>query len=246
MTLSTKHHLHEKGFTLLEVMVSVTLIAVMAVGIWELLRISLHSWTRGTGFIDASQAQRSILDSIKKQMASAYPLYSPEDVQQAGSRFPMFVGDESSLQFISLNSLQFIESPGLTFVYYEITEDSDGGYSLIERETPYTGQLPDEATIDESRALPVFQNLTECSFEYFTKGDANNNTTAEWVTEWDASTELLLPAAVAVNMVSSDSQGNLISRRIVAPIATIPIDPRTGIQTTSSSRTTSGGTGRSR
>ena len=71
--------LPEAGFTLLEMIVAVTLVAMMAVGLWAVLRISIRSWSRGTEFIDANQRQRSIMDMVRKQLASAYPLFTPID-----------------------------------------------------------------------------------------------------------------------------------------------------------------------
>jgi prepilin-type N-terminal cleavage/methylation domain-containing protein len=226
MTFLMKRHSPETGFTLLEVLVSVTLVAVMAVGLWALFRISIRSWSRGTGFIDANQHYRSILDAVRKQMASAYPLFSPLDMQQGGLTYPIFSGDENNLRFVSLNSLQFRESPGLTYVSYEVTQDAKSEYSLIERETPYTGQPPDDATMETSRATTIFENLVECGFEYFDKGDGGANP-PQWVSAWDPQKlNNRVPLAVSVRMMSRDSQGNSLSRRIVAPISAEPIDPR--------------------
>jgi hypothetical protein len=99
-----------------------------------------------------------------------------------------------------------------------VTQDDGGRYVLIERETPYTGQLPDATTIEQSRVNTVFKNLTDCAFEYFDKGDANNS--PQWVAEWNPQTTQRFPAAVALTMVAIDSQGNSVERRIVAPIVT--------------------------
>jgi general secretion pathway protein J len=222
-----KRHSSETGFTLLEVMVAVTLVVVIAVGLWGLFRLSVRTWSNGTRFIDANQRHRSILDSVQKQMASAYPLYSPVDTQSTNARYPIFNGTDSTIQFLSLCSLRSLTNPGLTYVSYEVAQDANGKYSLIERETPYTGQLPDEATMEQVQATPVLENLTECTIEYYSIGDANN--APQWVSEWNAQTLLKVPVAVALTLVSSDSQGNSIDRRIVAPIASDPIDPRVGI-----------------
>jgi prepilin-type N-terminal cleavage/methylation domain-containing protein len=221
-----KRHSPETGFTLLEVLVSVTLIAVMAVGLWALLRISLRSWAKGTEFIDANQSHRSITDSVQKQISSAYPLNSPPDPNLGNATYPIFSGGENNLQFLSLNSLRFIDNPRLTFVSYEVIQADNGRYALIERETPYTGQLPEVTTLDQSRVTTVFENLTDCAFEYFDKGDANNS--PQWVAEWDPQTTPRFPAAVALTMVAIDSQGHSTERRIVAPIVTELIKKASG------------------
>jgi general secretion pathway protein J len=202
MMFLRKRHSLETGFTLLEVLVSVTLIALMAVAISELFSLSMRSWSRGMAFIDTNQRYRSLTGSVQKQIASAYPLFTSQlDSQQSGTtRFPIFIGDESTLQFVSFNSFQFAASPGLTFVKYEFAENSNGGYSLIETETPYTGQLPDDAALEQARVTNVFDNLTDCTFEYYSVGDANNS--PQWLTEWNGQTLMKMPGAVRLTMVS--------------------------------------------
>ncbi len=207
----------EAGFTLLEMLIAVTLVAMMAVGLWSVFRVSIRSWSRGTDFIDANQRHRSIIDLVRKQMASAYPVFTPPDLQQGTAPVLIFSGAESGLHFVSLNSLQFLESPGLTLVSYEIAQDSNGEYSLVEKEARYTGQLPDqEAMTNLSRPTPIFENLLSCTFEYFDPGD--NANPAQWVREWDAEKEGRLPEAISVTMESRDRQGNSLNRHMVVPI----------------------------
>lgn len=218
----------EAGFTLLEMLVAVTLVAMMAVGLWLVLRTSIRSWSRGTEFIDANQRHRSILDMARKQMASAYPLFTPidgqqpftpVDAQQQGASYLIFNGTENSLHFVSLNSLQFQESPGLTLVSYEVAQDSQGDYALVEKEARYTGQLPDEvAPASFSKTTPIFEKLTSCTFEYFDPGDSSNP--SRWVREWEGRQQGRLPVAISMTMVSQDPRGNALSRHMVVPLQT--------------------------
>ena len=83
----------QAGFTLLEMLIAVTLVALMAVGLWAVFRISIRSWSQGTEFINANQHHRSILDLARKQIASAYPLVTPppsrNEIQEAISPTPL-------------------------------------------------------------------------------------------------------------------------------------------------------------
>lgn len=207
----------EAGFTLLELLIAITLVAMMAVGIWGIFSISVRSWSRGTEAIDANQRHRSVLDMARKQIASAYPIYSQADAQQGMDIGPIFNGTENGIRFISLNSMQFFESPGLTLVSYEIVQDSDGNQSLIERETRYTGQdIAQDEILNDSRAISIFDRLETCIFEYYDSGNADSP--ARWVSEWDGSASTRLPSAVRMTMISRDSQGNEFNRQMVIPI----------------------------
>ncbi len=217
----------EAGFTLLEMIVAVTLVALMAVGLWAAFRISIRSWSRGTEFIDTNQRHRTVLDMVRKQIASAYPLFTPIDLRQGltqgvvqgGMQIPhvIFSGVENGMLFVSLNSLQFQESPGLTIVYYGVTQNSAGNFSLIEKEDRYTGQVPEVGAMESlPRATTIFENLSSCIFEYFDPGDGDNP--AQWLREWDGQEKGRLPVAISITMMIRDSRGSLLNRHMVIPV----------------------------
>jgi len=221
--------LSESGFTLIEMLVALTLVAIIAVGLWSVFSVCVRAWSRGTESIDQTQRYRSILDKVRKQIASAYPLNGPTDLpldlpedlavsaQQLSVRNLIFTGAETSLSFISLNSLRFQESPGLTIVSYEVALDSQGDYSLFEREARYTGQIfGQEVLANLSEATPIFENLSSCIFGYFDPG--NNDNTSQWVSTWSAQERRQLPAAISITMISRDPKGNLLNRHMVVPV----------------------------
>ena len=219
----------QNGFTLLEVLVSVTMVALMAVALWSVFRISLTSWARGNAYIDANQRQRSVMDLVKKQMTSVYPAISPADLQLGGPVYPIFVGARESVQFISLASLRFNQNPGLTAVSYELVRGDQGSYSLVEREEQYLGIDPtQEGSLDrkDNRVIPLFENLVSFGFEYFDPG--TNESPAEWVREWNSKLTGGLPSAISMSMVNRDAKGQTLSRHVVIPILAKPFDPRLG------------------
>ena len=205
----------EKGFTLLEMMVAVTLVALMAVGIWSIFRTTVRAWSRGTEYIDANQRRRNILDMVRKQIASAYPLAAPPDPAMPVSVNPIFHGTESSLHFISLNSLHFQDSPGLTLVNYEVTQDPLGGaYLLGESEERYLWQSAGfESETDPPATTLLFGNLAECYFEY-----SSDDPEEPWVREWDAQERGQLPEAIAMTMTATDMDGVTRNHRVIVPI----------------------------
>jgi|WetSurMetagenome_2_1015567.scaffolds.fasta_scaffold329104_2 prepilin-type N-terminal cleavage/methylation domain-containing protein len=213
----------DRGFTLLEMLIAVTLVALMSISLWAVFRISIRSWSRGTESIDANQHHRSIMDLVRKQMASAYGLIASPDPQEGLKQQVLFQGKESSMRFISLNSLRFHESPGLTFVIYEIEQDASGGFTLVEKEARYLGDLSEqETTANQSKPIPIFDNLSSCVIEYFDPQSDN----ASWVREWDGEQLHRLPQAVSITMISQDSKGNSLNRHMVVPIHAEAIDRR--------------------
>lgn len=232
MNLSThkQRKRSEQGFTLLEMVIAVTLVAMMAVAIWAVFRISVASWARGTQSVDTNQRHRSILDLVKKQMASMYGLIAPVELRAGGAvaLYPIFAGTETSMQFISLSSLRFQANPGLTMVSYDVVHDQNGDYLLAEREAQYLGMGPSRESIFDRKEQPVvtiFENLTSFRFEYFDPG--TNERPSQWVTEWNAREVGRLPAAISMTMICRDSSGGTFGRHMVVPIMAKPYDPRT-------------------
>lgn len=207
----------EDGFTLLEMLIAVTLVALMAVSLWAVFGISIRSWARGTEFIDTNQRHRSILDMVQKQIASAFGVYAQTETQPGFQPDLYFSGKEDSLGFVSLNSLRFQDSPGLTLVIYEVAPDSNGGFSLVEKEAPYLGEISDqEAAASQSAPAPVFENLSSCTFKYLDEGEDENS--SAWVNEWDGAQMGRMPKAVSISMISRGPKGQALSRHMIVPI----------------------------
>jgi len=217
----------ELGFTLLEMVIALTLVAMMAVGLWALFRVSIASWQRGSDYIDINQRHRSILDLVKKQMGSIHGLVAPVDLQAGGAIYPIFVGVEGSCQFVSLNSLRFQENPGLTMVSYDVVRNREGSYALVEREEQYLGLDPNRESIFDNRderVITIFDNLASFLFEYYDPGTSSRP--PRWVREWNGRDLGRLPAAISMTMIAQDDRGGTLSRHLVIPIMAKPYDPR--------------------
>ena len=214
------------GFTLLELLVAITLVVVMAVGVWAALELCINAWTRGVIEIDINQRERNTQDLVRRQIASMYPLIPSSSQSSAGglqntmilpvaaSATPVFSGGETSLRFVSPNSLQSLDSAGMFLITYEAEVDSDSNIALVVREAPYTGQSVDDGWFVS--AVPVFWNLKEILFEYYDAGDANNP--AEWLTVWDTANRRRLPAAVRISMIFNDSDNDSPGQQMIIPL----------------------------
>jgi prepilin-type N-terminal cleavage/methylation domain-containing protein len=215
---SNRDFYSEKGFTLIETMVAVTLVALMAVGMWSVFRTGIVSWSRGTQYIDEGQRERILNDMVRKQMASAFPLAAPVDPAIQNVTYPLFKGTEKSMEFVSLNSLRFQDSPGLTLVQYELSQEGEGsGYKLVEREKPYLGQASDSGEDTGVFSLvPIFDNISNCYFEY--KNPAPDEYEEPWVREWDAEQERRLPSAISMTFEVTDAKGQMQGQQIIVPI----------------------------
>jgi len=221
-----------EGFTLLEMVVAVTLVAIIALALWAILRISISSWQRGTQFIDENQQHRAMLDLVEKQLASTFGVIAPLDLQGDGGLYPVFFGTDTAIQFVTLCPLRFREQPGLTLVSYEIVPGEEGDYSLIEREGRYLGVDPTQVvSLDQAgqTAITIFDHLTGAFFEYFDPGNGND-LPAQWLSAWDARGLGSLPSAISMTLTLKEADGGTRSRQIVFPVLAQPYDSRLNFQ----------------
>ena len=218
------HENRQAGFTLLELVVALTLLVVMAVGVWTALTMCINAWTRGIEAIDVNQRERNTHDLVRKQIASAYPVLPSLGTSLSGAQqnavssiiaanTPVFSGGETSLRFVSPNSLLSVDSTGLVLVTYEVGVDSNNNVFLVQREAPYVGQGVDDGWFTSSAY--VFYNLKELTFEYYDSGDESEQ--AEWVTEWDAAGKRRLPAAVRISMLYQDANSGSPGMQMIIP-----------------------------
>ena len=219
----THRRARAEGFTLIEMMVSVTLVALIALSLWGAMRICLSSWKRGTEAMDTNQRQRAILDLVEKQMTSISGLVPPLDLQTGAGQSPIFWGTASSVQFVSLCPLHFRDNPGLTSVTYDIVPGDGGDYVLVQRESRYLGGDP---TLDPASPTPaesgttILDHLLNASFEYYDPG--NPETPAQWVSDWNAQDKASLPAAISMTMSTRGTAGVIETHKLIVPIMAEP------------------------
>ena len=89
------------GFTLLELLISLTILAVIVVIVFGALRVGVRAWEKGEKDIDARQRHRIVLDLFKRQLTSI----SLKKVRNAGKQPFLLKGDNTFLEFISNVSL---------------------------------------------------------------------------------------------------------------------------------------------
>ncbi len=215
----TQRRIQAEGFTLIEIMVSVTLVMMIALALWAAMRICISAWRRGTEAMDANQRQRATLDLVEKQMSSISGLVPTLDLQTGAGQSPIFWGSSSGVQFVSLSPLHFRDNPGLTTVSYEVVPGNSGEYALVQRETRYLGGDP---TLDPDFVMPdgpattILDHLTGATFEYYDPGDAD--TPPQWVQDWNAQEKMNLPAAISMTISARDTAGATRTRKLVVPL----------------------------
>ena len=178
----------QTGFTLVEIILSLGLTALLLGLLSSGVYIVAEDWNRNSGALDESLDQALVVLQIDRALHGAFP-HSYTNIDTLGREI-YFWGEDDYLSFVSTVSPQ--RSPGLTvWEMYSVVDE--GVYlSLV----PAFSDNPTER-LSKSEPILVLENYT-AEFSYLYQ-DLNENKL--WADEWLGTEKLSLPLAIYVRFV---------------------------------------------
>lgn len=169
----------ESGFTLLELMISITILSLIAVIIGNGFRLGINAWERGEGEVEAVQTMRVLSGLIFQQLKSSYPYKMRIDDEDV----VVFQGEDDSMIFVTTLSAPY--NGGFKWVRYL---HKDG--VLLYNE----GMLPDKKLMDSINGDDeiIDTDVEEVKFQYY------SNDEDEWKDSWEFGEKL--PGAVKIDI----------------------------------------------
>jgi len=189
-TTQVRQPKRDSGFTLLELVVTLTILGFVLVMVLGLLRLGVTSWERGEAKADHYQKQRIVLNLLSQQVKSSFP-YKIK-AQKAEGDYIGFLGARDSLRFVSTFSITAKRPEGLVFVIYRVEEGQDSEKLLKVFEKRVLNKDFMEETPEEEKFLTLLGDLSEFGFEYFQEGEEEEEV-GEWVESWDGKDKRELP-----------------------------------------------------
>ena len=177
------------GFTLLELILSLTILGVVLLIIFGALRIGTRAWEKGEKDVAVHQRQRAVLSLLSQQIASA----SVHEIKMGDDSF-YFKGSESTMAFVSRSPIVPGALTGVVFVKYKVQGDDAHGkekLGLFERDV---GFLKEEDLGREKDFLTLISGFETLQFEYLKEDEGET----QWQTTWDPSEKTGLPLAVKI------------------------------------------------
>ena len=179
------------GFTLLELIISLTILGVVLLIIFGALRIGTRAWEKGEKDIAVYQRQRAVLGLLSQQIASA----SVHEIKLGDDAF-YFRGSERKMEFVSRMPIVPGAQTGVVFVTYEIedvAEEATVQLKLFEKDA---GFMTDEDIENQKDGdfLTLISGIENLHFEYL-KSDEDD---VIWENAWDPAETEGMPLAVRV------------------------------------------------
>lgn len=193
------------GFTLIEVIVTLTVFGFILLIIFGAFRLGLSAWERGESTREEYQKVRTINQLISRQIKSIVP-YKIKTKKAEGD-YLAFEGKTDSLKFVSAFPIRNKQPEGFVYAIYEFKEGEKEGGSLILYEQRALNKDFFEETPKEESGVALFEGISKVQFEYYREGDPEKNRTEEWVKEWNAKEEKELPKALRLIITYKNGKG---------------------------------------
>jgi prepilin-type N-terminal cleavage/methylation domain-containing protein len=208
----------EQGFTLIELMISITLVAALATGMLMAMRTSLLSLEKINSRLQFNRRVMGMERVLTRQIGGVMPAMG-----DCGPGRPIFQGTSDSLRLVSSYSTAEGARGYPQFDEFRVVK-SEEGLRLVVTEHLYTGPssiapfcggdpgllsgllsgfLPADVT---PSSLIVADRLATCSFSY-REALPDAVPSAKWLPSWDRPD---LPAAVKIEMTPLDSSPALL------------------------------------
>lgn len=187
------------AFTLLEVMLTLTLLGFILLVTFGVFHMGLSAWEKGESSREKFQKTRVAAQLLSQQIKSLMP-YKIKS-QKAEGDFLAFEGKARSLKFVSTLSLKTRRPSGFVYVYYEFQEGGGTGGRLLQYERRVVNKNFMDEDPPEQDKVPIFDGLADVRFEYYQEEDQEKTRSAGWLGEWNAKEEKELPRAMRMTLV---------------------------------------------
>ena len=192
----------QRGFTLLELLVSVSLTAVVLTLLLSGVRLTEAAWLRGSQRLEVVQRTLADEEAIRAQVSSAVPRQLVTQFEQRQLQLVTLRGSARELRLFSNYSWHGGSNAGLWLVCYRVAQQSGGKEQLMVSERGFSSE----------RQLASFlldtQPPTDNAFPYGDPADnielfylrpSSPGVPAAWVQEWKSSDAKMLPRGVRIH-----------------------------------------------
>jgi len=204
-----------KGFTLLELLIGITLLALLMAALVVGLHVGVRAWEQGETRLRKAHGEEERADFLVRQVASLVPYELVSTDPEMQVRLPVLQAAPRRLRFLSSYGSRYRNHSGLVLADYAVLETAPRQFTLALREKP----VRDDATLLRQLLLRVERNpetgqnvltyrpftegedflalmgeLDSVQFEYLSPGVEGS--APAWVAEWVSKPESPYPVAI--------------------------------------------------
>ena len=169
----------QRGFTLIELVVAMVLLATMMLLLYGGLNFSVRSWDAGDTNGRRTADRRLGENFLRRELSELFPMRwkEPNVVKFA------FEGEKDHLRFVSSRPAGIAQG-GLSLVGIEVQDEGRGSRkrNLVMRRAMPGDEQKSFAPLDTAEPVVLVAGVDSVSFEYF--GSENDFTPPQWTDSW--------------------------------------------------------------
>jgi general secretion pathway protein J len=173
------------GFTLLELLIALSIVGALLAIAFGGLRMAIGAWTRGEERAELQQHARGITQIVGRAVGAAYPYRGA--FGEGPERRILFRGGEQRLEFVTqAAAFPSVVPAAFTAVVLAVEDDAEGR-ALVMRQRI----MPNREPFTEAAVVLRDPSIQGLELRYLVS-DGN------WADRWDADAEKMLPTAIRI------------------------------------------------
>jgi general secretion pathway protein J len=175
------HRKASAGFTLIEVLIAMTLLGIMVVLLFSSMKICADSWQKGEDKITEVNDVAVVYQFFQHHLGTAIPLWN--DFSEKDNKVFAFQGKNQELQFVSAFPASAKKSGLQLFSLKLINDDGDGQVIQVSIKPFYPAAEGEEWRQEEVTLLRHVRNFS-LSYFGFERADSETQPEGFWQDEW--------------------------------------------------------------
>jgi general secretion pathway protein J len=175
----------DRGFTLIEILLAVSTLAVVVLMATGALRVGLRAWESGQRRVDRQQEGRALVELISDALAGASPYQGRLD--SSPERVVLFEGEPDEIRFVTNAPPLMLDAPAVPFHAVVLGRKGQDALRLVERLVP-----------SDEPFTPGLERVLSRSVTRFTL--AYRDESGAWQERWNAREAGGLPTAVRLEL----------------------------------------------
>lgn len=170
--------MQQRGFTLLEMLISFALVSLLFLALFAAFSTIGRGWDAADARMNKSEDMRLISDFLRRQLSQAMV------VKIKGEKQPQIYAFEGTAERVRYAApLQPLQHQGGVFLIQLDIVSSKQGSTLTMLYAPYRPELTWEEAFKDAEPVPVFDGLKAAAFSYF--GAEEEGKDGEWTNDWE-------------------------------------------------------------
>jgi len=178
----------QRGFTLVELVIALTIVATMLVVTFGSLRVGMAAWQRGDERAAVLERARSLALIITRSLGAAYPYTTSREGGEAPRL--LFEGAPDRVAFVTAVPPFPMAAP-IAMTAVTLSQDAGSAPGLALRQKPLPNADPFDPGLQPSL---VDGAVSDVHFRYLRESDR------AWTDRWDPVQEKVLPLAVEMTL----------------------------------------------